>query len=75
MPKLVNLATKELAEELRGRYGGMMTFQDVMREIGVKHHTAGEKWTADIPYTIVNGRKKWRVSDVAGKINSNTFRP
>ena len=75
MPKILNLATKEIAEELRSRYGGMMTCQDIMREIGAKHHTAGERWVADIPYTIVNGRKKWRVSEVARKIYNNTVQP
>lgn len=76
MPRIgMNRKEKERAEELRKRYGGMMTFQDVMFEIGVKHHLSGEKWVADVPCTVINGRKKWRVSDVARKLERNTIYP
>lgn len=75
MPKIIRQEVKELEEELRKQYGGMMTCQDIIRELGGRHHTVGEKWVADIPYTIVNGRKKWRVSKVAKKICDNTVQP
>ena len=65
-------AQKALEEELRARYGGSMSFTDVQHELGFTHETPTKKWLADVPYTNINNRKRWRVSFVAEKLNNNT---
>lgn len=60
---------KDIEEDLRERYGGgMMTAIDVGRELGIKDHTSYEAWLSDVPYYIVNNRKRWRVADIAKKM-------
>lgn len=71
MPKLKTLippSQQLIEDDLRARYGGMMTAIQVGRELGVKHHSAYEAWLADVPHTLVNGHKRWRVSRIAEKI-------
>jgi len=71
MPRVKLLIPPEqqlLEDELRERYGGMMTAIDVGRELGVKHHSTYEAWLADVPHTMVNGHKRWRVSRIAEKM-------
>lgn len=71
MPKVTfNIPQKqrEIAEELREHFGGMMTATDVGRELGISHDASISKWLADVPSVTVNNRKRWRVSDVAAKI-------
>lgn len=76
MPKIgMNLAAKEIAEELRKRYGGMMTLADIKEEKGFEHDKPARKWVEDLPCEIVNGRRKWRVSDVARKTEANMQYP
>lgn len=58
----------QMENELRGRYGGMMQAKDVGAELGFKHHISWEKWLADVPYIIVNERKRWPVKNVAEKM-------
>ena len=59
---------KNIAQELRELYGGCMTMKDVADELGVKHKNPTKKWLADISATVINGRKRWRVVDVAKKL-------
>ena len=78
MPRVrlaVPAAQLELEDELRSRYGGMMTAAEVGRELGISDHTTYEKWLADVKFVRVNNRKRWRVADVAGKIYRNTEEP
>ena len=70
--KFKPLAQEELENELRDRYGGMMTALDVARELGLKHHSAYTAWLSDVPATIVNGLKRYRVAVVAEKIYKST---
>lgn len=75
MPRVTwNVSPEQLAleEELRSRYGGMMTATDVQRELSFAHHKPTEDWLRDVPYTEVNNRKRWRVRFVAEKIYKNT---
>lgn len=65
-------AQKALEEELRARYGGSMSFTDVQHELGFKHETPTKKWLTDVPYTIINNHKCWRVGFVAEKLHNNT---
>lgn len=71
MPRITFLAPPEvtqLADDLRKKYGGMMTARDVGREIGVTHADSYVKYLKDVPAVIVNNRKRYRVMDVAKKI-------
>ena len=71
MPKVnwcVPQRQREIAEELRERYGGMMTASDVMRELGLNHDAPTTRWLEGVPAVIVNNRKRYRVSDIASKI-------
>ena len=70
--KFKPIAQEELENELRERYGGMMSALDVARELGLRHHSAYNAWLADVPATIVNGLKRYRVAAVAEKIYKNT---
>lgn len=72
MPKItwnIPQRQREIAEDLRDRYGGMMTASDVMRELGFKHDAPTTKWLSDVPAVKINNRKKWRVNDVAAKLH------
>lgn len=60
-----------LEEELRARYGGMMTAAAVGQELGLLHHKSYNAWLADVPSVLVNGRSRWRVADIAEKIFRN----
>lgn len=75
MPKIIRQEVKALAEELRKRYGGMMTIADTMKELGYKDRHSAERWLKDVRFTKLGVRKKWRVSDIAEKICNNTVQP
>lgn len=77
MPKITwNIPQEQraLVEELRGRYGGMMSRSDVMAEIGCSSARSTDMWLAGLPYVQVNKRKKWRVDAIAKHIYENTVR-
>ena len=61
-------AQKEIESDLREHYGGMLTAKDVAREISLSQYAAYMRWLADVPSIDINGRKKYRVADVAAKI-------
>ena len=70
MPKLRRSAREEeIATEMRRFYGGMLCVEDVRKELGAKDRRTAEKFMDGIPPINVNGRKKWRVGDVAKRIH------
>lgn len=76
MPKLRKpKRAQEIADELRGFYGGMLGIEDVKLELGAQDRRTAEKFLANVPYIAVNGRKKWRVGDVAMRIYEKEVTP
>lgn len=71
----MTLREKERHEEIYKRYGGHLYAPDIAKEINRKHHTAIEKFTEGLPVTIINGRKAWKASDVAKKLERDTVYP
>ena len=59
------------ADDLRTRYGGMMSLADVGEELGLGDKPT-RKWLEGITAIDINGRKRYRVMDVAGKLYRNT---
>lgn len=69
MPKLrPPKRVTDYADELRHIYGGMMTVTDVMKEIGADSMKTAKKYLDTVPAYDVNGRKKYRVTDVARRV-------
>lgn len=69
MPKLRRNAREiQIADDLRDVYGGMMGVEDIRQELGAKDRRTAEKFVDGLPLVKVNGRKKWRVYDVAKRI-------
>lgn len=69
MPKLRRCSREEeIAIEMRRFYGGMMGVEAVRQELGAKDRRTAEKFMDGIVPINVNGRKKWRVGDVAKRI-------
>lgn len=68
-----NICTPQIvldyAEDLRKRYGGLMTITDVGREIGVKDFKSIKKFLIGVPVVDVNGRPKYGVIDFARRIH------
>lgn len=74
MPKLKKFKPPEQEEfenEFRGRYGGCMTVQQVGVEISAEHPDTVKKWLEGVPFIKVNGRRKYRVADVAERFYEN----
>ena len=75
MPR-VNLNNKLTADRrqlLYDRYGGYMTIQNIMSELGVSRNTA-KKFAATLPSYSPTGRTVYDIMDVAKKLES-TRRP
>lgn len=70
MPKIGRMTDTQraLADDLRKQYGGAMTLTQVGESLGTNSPHTARKWTADIPYYLINGRKKYLVGDVARKL-------
>lgn len=71
MPKVKTLKPplqQQIEDELRSRYGGMMSALDAARELGLKDHHSYEAWLKDVPCVRVNNRRRWRCADIAAKI-------
>ena len=66
---------KAIEEDLRGRYGGMMTLKDIQQEITASHPYTAKAWLGDTPAVNVNNRKKWMVGDIAKKIYQSIVTP
>ena len=75
MPKVtwnIPAAEKELAAELRELWGGYMSVTNIQAELGFKKWSSADAWAADIPATMVNGRRRYRVTAVAHKLYEST---
>lgn len=71
MPKvrmLIPPEQKAIEDELYARYGGMMDKRSVGIEIGLRGYHAISDWLSDVPGTMINGRKRYRVAVIAKKI-------
>lgn len=70
MPKIGRMTDTQraLADDLRKLYGGAMTLAQISESIGASSPHTTRKWAADIPYCLINGRKKYLVRDVAQKL-------
>ena len=69
MPKLRQPQyVRDYADELRTRYGGMMTLSSIAEELGNVSRTTAFRFAQDIPAVIVNGKKRFKVTEVAKKI-------
>lgn len=58
---------KQIEQDLRSQYGGMMGTSDIARELGVGWETASA-WTKDLTATKVGRRRRYYVRDVAKKL-------
>ena len=75
MPRVtwnIPAAEKQITVELRDIYVGYMTTADVAAELGFKKWENAAKWLADLPATVVNGRKRYRVTAIAHKLYEST---
>lgn len=75
MPRvnLNNKLTTDRRQLLYDRYGGYMTIQNIMSELGVSRNTA-KKFAATLPSYSPTGRTVYDIMDVAKKLES-TRRP
>lgn len=58
----------EIAAEIRANYGGMLALAAVQDFLGVKDCRTARRFLDGVPVYNVNGRNKWRASDVAHKL-------
>lgn len=77
MPKITRAteSQKYIADELRKIYGGALTLAQVKETIGAKSANTARAWVENIPYVVINGRKKWLTSDIAKKIDDARIEP
>ena len=69
MPKLRQPQyVRDYADELRKLYGGMMTVTSIAEELGKVSRSTAFRFVQDIPAVIVNGKKRYKVTEVAKKI-------
>lgn len=77
MPR-VNLNQNKLTTDRRqllySRYGGYMTIQNIMSELGVSRNTA-KKFAATLPSYAPTGKPVFDIADVAQKIESTRMPP
>lgn len=76
MPRvnLNNQPTAERSQLLYSRYGGYMTIQNIMSELGVSRNTA-KKFAATLPSYSPTGKTVYDIGDVAKKIESTKTPP
>lgn len=58
---------KQIEQDLRSQYGGMMGLPEIAIELGVSKVTA-RKWLKGVPATTVVRSRRYRVRDVAKKL-------
>lgn len=76
MPRVnlnVSTSLKDRRKTLYERYGGYMTIQNIMSELGVSRNTA-KKFAATLPTYSPTGKRVYDISDVARKIEAS-YRP
>ena len=66
---------KERHDEIYKRYGGYLYQPNIAELINRKHHSAVERFVEGLPVTKINGRKAWRASDIAKKLEGETRYP
>lgn len=59
----------EIEEDLRSRNPGMMTAAQIGRELGITKHSSIMKFLDGLPAYEINGRKKWRLADIAKRLS------
>lgn len=64
---------RELEEELRKRYGGMMTTHEISIELGKAHYNTTRSFMEGVPCRLVGKSKRYLSSDVAKRIYERTF--
>ena len=69
-----NRAIQDRKSILYDRYGGFMTIQNVMAELGVSRNTA-KKFAATLPAYSLTGNPVYDVNDVATKIEATRTPP
>lgn len=69
-----NRAIQDRKSILYDRYGGFMTIQNVMAELGVSRNTA-KKFAATLPSYSLTGKPVYDVNDVATKIEATRTPP
>ena len=77
MPRVslgLNRAIQDRKSILYDRYGGFMTIQNVMAELGVSRNTA-KKFAATLPAYSLTGKQVYDINDVATKIEATRTPP
>ena len=69
-----NRAVQDRKSILYGRYGGYMTIQNIMAELGVSRNTA-KKFAATLPSYSPTGKTVYDIEDVAKKIEATRTPP
>lgn len=69
-----NRAIQDRKSILYDRYGGFMTIQNVMAELGVSRNTA-KKFAATLPSYSLTGKPVYDINDVAMKIEATRIPP
>lgn len=69
-----NRAIQDRKSILYDRYGGFMTIQNVMAELGVSRNTA-KKFAATLPSYSLTGKPVYDINDVAQKIEATRTPP
>lgn len=69
-----NRAIQDRKSILYDRYGGFMTIQNVMAELGVSRNTA-KKFAATLPSYSLTGKPVYDITDVALKIEATRIPP
>ena len=69
-----NRAIQDRKSILYDRYGGFMTIQNVMAELGVSRNTA-KKFAATLPSYSLTGKPVYDIFDVATKIEATRTPP
>lgn len=58
----------EIEEDLRTRHTGLLTFKEVSDELGIKFRASVNKFLEGLPAYCIDGRKRWRIADVAKRL-------
>lgn len=69
-----NRAVQERRDALYSRYGGYMTIQNIMSELGVSRNTA-KKFAATLPSYAPTGKPVYDIADVSAKIEASRLPP
>lgn len=69
-----NRAVQDRKSILYDRYGGFMTIQNVMAQLGVSRNTA-KKFAATLPSFSPTGKPVYDINDVAMKIEATRIPP